>query len=284
MGGWPVGTNGDRTLMACAAAVLLAFLACTVNALSILHEADRNGVHIARWHPWVTEYSSLLGFVAALPVAVIAFRFVRRETRLGRRVAALLLASLLFSAVHVAAMVALREGWWWLAGGDYAFPLGREWLYEYRKDALGFAIVVALLAIAHALPSRRGAAGEQPQGGAPLVSLPDGRRLVVVDLSRLRAVCGGGNYIELIFSDGRRRLLRTTLATAQSVLGGEGFRQTHRSWLVPLAHVEAMERTASGDFRLLLGGGLVAPLSRRQRSLVAEVRERLSPAPGLPFA
>ena len=51
-----------------------------------------------------------------------------------------LVASLLFSILHVSIMVLLREIAYWSAGGNYDFgPILREFIYEYRKDVWGYA-------------------------------------------------------------------------------------------------------------------------------------------------
>ena len=57
--------NGAPALLACATVVVLGAAMCTVNALSILHDSARAGETIAPWRPWATEYTSLLGLVAA---------------------------------------------------------------------------------------------------------------------------------------------------------------------------------------------------------------------------
>ncbi|HZG45507.1 MAG TPA: LytTR family transcriptional regulator DNA-binding domain-containing protein [Allosphingosinicella sp.] len=273
------GTNGRRTLAACSAAMTLAFAICTVNALSILHEAGRDGERIAAWQPWITEYTSLLGLLVALPSAVVAERHFNDHTRLIWRACALLLGSFVFSAVHVPVMVALREAWWSLLGSDYSFDFRRDWLYEYRKDLVGFTVVVALLAFSRAFPKSPRSETGRSESSSRLVQIPDGRRTVTIDVEDLKAVSGGGNYIELVLRDGRRRLLRATLAAAELALRDHGFRQTHRSWLIPLDRVQRLDRTASGDFRLDLGDGLEVPLSRRFRGVLQEVKEKLRQRP-----
>lgn len=280
MNGSELGTNGTATIRACAAAALVAFLVCTVNALSILHDAVRARHDTAEWQPWVMEYSSLTGLVSALTIAVATEGFIASTSSLKLRAAVLLLGSALFSALHVAVMVGLREAWWWLAGADYPFNLGRDWLYEYRKDAIAFGIMVALLAFVRP-PRVTDLTDANPTEGANhFVTLQDGRRQVLINAINLRAVCGRGNYVELIFADGRHRLLRATLAATRTTLGDRGFRQTHRSWLVFLGGIQAMERTASGDFRLLLADGLEVPLSRRYQLVLKEVMRQLSSCRG----
>jgi hypothetical protein len=275
-GGGRLGTNGARLALACATFVLLAWAVCTVNALSILHDVARNGVSIPLWQPWVTEYTSLAGSIVALPIALAAARLSGSIRPLVARAMVVITASLCFSLLHIGVMVGLRALIWRMRGGVYRFDLGAEWLYEYRKDAVAFAILFLFLILALRLPApqvRRGAGTAAPP---PRVPLADGRRGVEVDPAELRAIHAGGNYVELIFADDRRRLLRTTLEAAESALAGHGFRRTHKSWLVRLSLVGGIERTAAGDFRLQLGDQLVVPLSRRSRAVLAEVRDQLA--------
>lgn len=274
-GGRAPGTNGAKEALACAAFLLLAFAVCTVNALSILHDDARNGGSLPSWQPWVTEYTSLTGSIVALPIAIAAARLARSVRGLLARALIVIPASICFSLLHIGVMVGLRVLIWRMQSHVYRFDLGAEWLYEYRKDAVSFALLLVFLLLALRLPPLR--PRSVPSGAAPLrVLLADGRRGVEVDPAALRAVRAGGNYVELIFEDDRRRLIRTTLEAAEAALAGHGFRRTHKSWLVRLALVGGIERTAAGDFRLRLGDQLVVPLSRRSRLVLAEVRDQLA--------
>ena len=272
-GGFRRGTIGADEALACATFVLIAGAVCTVNALSILHDVARNGGSLPSWQPWVTEYTSLTGSIAALPVGIAAARLAGSARRLAARALIVVAASLLFSLLHIGVMVGLRMLIWRAQGEIYRFDLGAEWLYEYRKDAVSFAILIMFLLLAPRLPSlRRAAPGE---AGPVRVLLADGRRGIEVDPADLRAVRGGGNYVELIFAGDRRRLIRSTLEAAEAALAGHGFRRTHKSWLVRLSLVAGMERTEAGDFRLRLDDQFTVPLSRRSRAVLAEVRSQL---------
>jgi len=187
----------------------------------------------------------------------------------------LLAASLLFSFLHVATMVGLREALWWGRGYDYSFDFAGDWLYEYRKDAVGFALALLFLNVAQRLPRPAQADRADVQDERPLIRLADGSRQVEVNPRELRALRAAGNYAELIFADGRSILIRTTLAAAGAALAAHGFRRTHKSWLVRLAAVTGLKPTRAGDFRLRLGADLEAPLSRHNRAVVEEVRARL---------
>jgi hypothetical protein len=275
-GGRLLGTNGAKQALACIAFVLLAWAVCTVNALSILHEVARNGGSIPLWQPWVTEYTSLAGSIVALPIAIVAARLAGSVRRLLARAMIVIPASFCFSLLHIGVMVGLRALIWRMQNEVYRFDLGAEWLYEYRKDAVSFALLLLFLTLALRLPPLRARQGASTRGAPLRVLLADGRRGVEVNPAELRAAHAGGNYVELIFADNRCRLIRTTLEAVESALAGHGFRRTHKSWLVRLSLVGGIERTAAGDFRLRLGDHLVVPLSRRSRSVLAEVRDQLA--------
>jgi DNA-binding LytR/AlgR family response regulator len=274
-GSWLV-SNGGRTLGACLVVALIAAAVATVNALSILHDSARSGEQVAIWRPWATEYSSLLGLIASLPIVVSAegFAYRRRWAPVGVVVA--LLGSLAFSLVHVLLMVALRESLWWAQGGDYWFDFQQDWLYEYRKDLIPYSFALGLLALARAVPQKVPTKPVVNAHETTRAQFLDGRRKIQIDICDLQAVRGEGNYVELIFSGERRKLLRSTLSAAEDVLGGVGFRRVHRSWLIRLDAVAESQRTNSGDYSVRLRGGQEVSVSRRQREVIAELKSRLS--------
>lgn len=268
--GSPLGTNGHpHFLRACIVIILLLGTVCTINALSILDEAAAEHVRLPAWQPFGLEYSSLAGSIAALPIAVLVERFALGRSAV-RAIAAAIPASLLFSAVHVAAMVSLRHLLWWSHGLSYSFE-SPSLFYEYRKDAISFAVILAIFFIARRWPARPEMATPE-NSKTSRVLLANGRRQVEVDVSDLLAVGGGGNYTELMFAGGRTRLLRATLVGVEQALTAHGFRRTHKSWLVNLDWVRSVARTASGDYCLTLGESLEVPLSRRNGPVLDEIR------------
>ncbi len=71
-----------------------------------------------------------------------------------------------------------------------------------------------------------------------------------------------GNYAEFVLADGRRPLMRTTLARLEEDLGPLGLIRSHRAGLVNPAHLTGLEPEGSGDWTAQLGS-LRAPVSRR---------------------
>ena len=80
-----------------------------------------------------------------------------------------------------------------------------------------------------------------------------------------------GNYVEFWLADGRRPLMRATLAAIEVELEAYGFVRAHRSWLVNGARVTGLEPDGSGDWTVELGE-VRAPLSRRFPEALARLR------------
>jgi len=276
------GATRRRTLHVCLLLALLAAAALVAKALFIAHGAPRDSLSPDAWQAWPGEITSFFGLMAALPIAVATHRLSQKELRPSFRVGALTLGALLFSIVHVSATLGVRELLGVRLTGAFSYDIGRDWLHLLAGDLVAWAVALVVLRAAQP-PGGDGFAAPAPGvpvAGTPdppealpnLVQFRDGARTLSIDVADLRAVSGGGNYIELVFGPGQRRMLRTTLAAAGAVLAERGFRRTHKSWLVRVTAVQEIERTASGDFRLDLGDGIAALLSRRQRALLEEIR------------
>ena len=99
----------------------------------------------------------------------------------------------------------------------------------------------------------------------------DGARLIRAPLGDILAVASAGNYVEFILADGRRPLMRATLAAVEVELERCGFVRTHRSWLVNAARMSGLRPEGSGDWTVELGA-LEAPLSRRYSEALERLR------------
>lgn len=103
------------------------------------------------------------------------------------------------------------------------------------------------------------------------LDIRDGARLVRALVAEILAVRSAGNYAEFLLADGRRPLMRTSLAEPEARLAPLGFVRTHRSWLVNAASVTGVKPEGSGDYAVELGE-VEAPLSRRFREALAILR------------
>jgi len=244
----------------------ISLISCTVNVLSILHEADRQGEAIVAWKPWLYEMSSFAGWSLTL-LLLLPWneRMAGRSLALPVRLACYAAASLAFSALHVGMMVGLRKAVFWMTGGFYDF--GRtapEFLYEYRKDLVSFLVVVgvALFWRSRPRPPILAAAAAEP---AFLVPGRDGE--VLVRAGEIDWIEAQGNYVALHVG-GQERLLRQPLKEIEAKLADMAFIRTHRSALVNLRRVKGITRTELGEVRVEFANRDSAPLSASRRAEV----------------
>jgi hypothetical protein len=244
---------------------------CTVNAFSTLREHERLHQALLPWQAFLYEYSSAFFSIALAPfIYVMLQRFKLRGRRLPVDLAAHALATLGFSVAHVAGMVGLRKLVFALLGKTYLFGLGVEFLYEYRKDFFAYAMMLAgfwlvgrLLELERALAERR----EAPPAVAPpgMLALRDGATTLQVRIGDMLWAASAGNYVEIALSDGRKPLIRGTLRGFEATLGPHGFVRVHRTRLVNIGRVVAVESKESGDLVLSLDDGSRIAGSRRYR-------------------
>ena len=190
-----------------------------------------------------------------------------------------LLASVVFSLIHVLGMVGLRILAYRTQGGDYDFgSWPKELFYEYLKDIRSYAGMVAIIEIYRFVLRRlQGEASllDVPDDGAPVEPVDRPERFLVRKLGREFLVAAAdiewlqasGNYVNL-----RVRAhdypLRSTIAGIESKLDPRRFARIHRSYIVNLDHVASIEPLDTGDARVHLKDGSVLPCSRRQRDVL----------------
>jgi hypothetical protein len=180
------------------------------------------------------------------------------------------LATVPFSLAHVVGMGVLR----WLIMGplgsphDPLSPLG-NWLYEYRKDALSYAAIIAFSALYWAwrrphLPRPAPARNDD----AP-IEIRDGARRFFVRPSEILWIEAAGNYAEVHLA-GKTLLQRASLSGLEARLAPAGFARIHRARLVNRAQVAGIATNAAGDFTLTLRDGATLGGSRRYRASVSQ--------------
>ncbi|WP_114952729.1 LytTR family DNA-binding domain-containing protein [Sphingosinicella terrae] len=252
----------------------------TVNVLSVLDERSWMGRPIDWWEPAVWEGSS---GIVLLALAWIPGRAVHAFPPYGpkaaRHLAIHVALTIGFSLAHVALMIVLRHGAYMLAGERYAFGSDWDpWLYEYRKDFISYGLYAGIFWLAARVMGDRPPTLADPGAGpAPDeagIVIDEGQRVLKVAPPEVLAARSSGNYVEYWLADGRRPLMRATLAGAEEALASKGFVRTHRSWLVNARHVAAIEAEGSGDYGLTLTDGSRIPLSRRYRPALETLRRR----------
>lgn len=271
--GTAAGTRGgtiaryeSRALLTIIGATLLINL---VNVATILSDRARDGLPTTPWQVWLAELSSWIGLACMLP-------FVRRAARAFRPPrlpwAAAPLAHLpiamLFSAGHVAIMLAIRQLGYATVGQRYDFfggsPAGAL-IYEFRKDVVFYAAAAGILLLVRALAESRPVPADARPAGER-IEVRDRGRTLWLEPAEIVSAEAAGNYVELQTAHGAL-LHRATLAGMETQLGG-GFVRVHRSRLVRRDAVRALRPLASGDFELELCDGRTLAGSRRYRDRI----------------
>jgi hypothetical protein len=269
MSGDVLGTSGTlrRTfLYAFSAAAVMVAAVNTLNIITMSHEEPQLGLA----GPLVWEISSWVSLIAFFWIPWIGYRLAPPFVRPRWRLLVHIPAAILFSLVHVVGFIALRKAVYALAGHSYEFgAFVPHFLYELRKDALGYALFIAGFAlIEHLL--RQQQLIETP-GQTLTFDIRDGAKLTRVSLGDILAVTSAGNYVEFVLRDGRRLMMRSPLSGLESELAPRGFLRTHRSWLINASKMTALKPEGSGDYTVELES-LSVPLSRRFPDALAKLR------------
>lgn len=264
--GDPSGTNGRSIYWRA-----YALFSVTVVALNTVNmfTAFQDRPHVPWVIPAVQEGTSAVSVIAFMWIAFIAFRIAPPGSRpLWRMLAVQAAGLLVFATAHIAGFLLLRMLVFRLLGIASEFDLADRFVYELRKDALGYFIgTAALWAI-----TRLYAARPAPPPTAPATfDIRDGAKVIRVPVADILAASSAGNYVEFVLADGRKPLMRSSLAAVETQLAPLGFVRTHRSWLVNAARVTELRPEKSGDYAVRLGS-LEAPLSRRFPDALARLR------------
>lgn len=239
----------------------------TVNTFTEIQ--DQPGV---LWiYPAVSQATSALTAISAIPLGYLAYRIAPPDRPPLWRVLLVHAAGLMvFAVAHVGGFYLLRHLVFALMGLPYEYDLAGRFIYELRKDAIGYAIATA------AFWGLTRLMAEQQQAPTPAprpetFDIRDGAKIIRVPIAEILAVTSAGNYVEFVLADGRRPLMRSPLAAIERQLGPHGLVRTHRSWLVNAGHVTELRPEQSGDYAIGLGD-LEAPLSRRFPQALARLR------------
>jgi hypothetical protein len=257
------------------------------NSITVNMDVQRLDLAFEAWQPAVWETSSSLVALALVPaVAWFTRRWPLRVDTWRRMLPAYLAASVAWSALHVAGMVALRKLAYASLGESYDFGAWwREFGYEYLKDVRSFAGTVFTMEVYRLVLRRlQGEASllSAPDEGPPVEALDRPERFLVRKLGReflvsaadIEWLQASGNYVNLRVR-GHDYPLRSTIAGVGERLDPARFARIHRSYIVNLDQVASIEPLDTGDARVHLRDGGVLPCSRRQRELL---RDRLAPA------
>jgi hypothetical protein len=254
-----------------------------LNALfnSVISQIDHRD--LPAWQPWVWEWSSAAMMIALVPAVVAALR--RWPIRLDnwpRSLPRHVVASGMFSLVHVAGMLLLRKLAYLAYGQSYDFgPWWGNFGYEYLKDLRSYFGMVAGISLYRLWLLRlQGEARllDRPDEGPPAEPVERPERFLVRKLGKefllnareIEWLQASGNYVNLHVR-GRDYPLRATMAGIEERLDPSRFVRVHRGYFVNLDYLAEIEPLETGDARLTLRDGAKLPCSRRYR---AQLRER----------
>lgn len=267
--GGPAVTSGGRDMRVYLLISAITGVVALVNASSELIEAARDGEPMPVWQPMLTEFSSTVVLLALAPLVAQALR--RWPIVAPWQPTHLIHAALTvpFSLVHVAGMVALRQAGWALMGGRYDFlgdTPGLVLFYEWRKDALTYAILIGLFWAWDRFT--RPAPPPVREEGPARIEVRTGATTHFIPADEVFWIEAAGNYVE-VHAARQTHLVRGTLAAFEAKLAGAGFVRAHRSRLVNQRRIRALAGADSGDFTVTFDDGRSVGGSRRYRAALA---------------
>lgn len=267
---------------------LLFTIICISNVIIEMIEFRRTGADIPLWEPATWEASSMLTQLLLLPLILYLDGLKPLQWRgLPSRILWHLLFSVIFSAAHILAMVAVREGVYRFMGGDYDFgnwPV--EALYEYLKDIRAYFIYITLIYLYRFILLRlQGEASpveETERNGRPAEDTQAepkiGERILVKKLGReflvltknIERIEAAGNYVNL-HVQGRVYPLRATMTGIEKCLDATAFIRVHRSHIVNLEYLAEIRPLETGDAVAKLRNGECVTVSRHYRGNLKNV-------------
>ncbi len=262
--------RADRLTFIWVAGFFIAFL--IVDILSSMTEVARFRLDVDPAKVAIYEISSVL-------VILTLYWWIARAVTLAtpgqhdwRYVTAIhALAIVVFSAIHIAAMVAIRKlAFLAVYGYPYIFTdsPAREFIYEFRKDTLTYCLIAFFIIFGRQLTQQRRelAAAREDAKKSHRLTLKCGGRSVFVAASDVIWAKSASNYVE-VKTPTAQHLARATLGAIERQLSDAGANaaRVHRSWIVNRDHISRIEPTGEGDVKIEMTDGAVIPGSRRYR-------------------
>ena len=277
---WPSGVDARLSVGAVYAIVVaLVVASCLVGTFSTARDVSwRMGVPHNLWEPALWYCTSGIVVVALLPLARCGALLARGATVRPFAVAGAVTAlAFIFSGLHIIGMAVLRELAYAACGWTYRYPWSQEIPYELRKDLFSYvslALTFWLAARATITVPAQAVEGAPEVPGplaTPALWLRDGRTRILINPHEIVSVSSAGNYVEYALTDRRRHLIRTTLRAEEARLSSFGVVRVHRTRLVNVRRMVAVEWRPSGDFKMRLDTGEVVVGSRRFKASVAGI-------------
>jgi DNA-binding LytR/AlgR family response regulator len=251
-----------------------------INATTILMQDMRGNTRsFLPWEPFVWELSSAYSTLLLFPVigtfiARFGWGWHSPLSSLFRYIA----AAIVFSLLHVAAMVLLREFAYSFTTSDYQFATNAQTLvfelfYELQQDVWNFAFfIIAIKVYQYALSQWLGDTKpifqSSPQPTETHKGLPEillvkkmGKEFLI-KTKDVQWAESAGNYINLRIHNAiyPMRITMTDFAEQTKIYG---FIRTHRSQIINAYWIAHIQKNPSGDADITMIDGSILKLSRR---------------------
>jgi hypothetical protein len=271
--------SGTRRLvglpLAWAITALVVSLLQFADQIASLQAARAMGVELPVWRAGADGVSSAAMIILLFPLLRRLARATPPWTVPPLRLAAIHAAGwAAFALTYLLGFSLIRVALYPLFGAVYHPFLLHAAVAVAPSTAITYGLITGAMWGALRLEQRQ--ATRPAAGAAAIFDIRDGTRTIHAPVDDILAVRSAGNYVEFQMADGRRPLMRVTLAQIEAELTGHGFARSHRGWLINHRHITETRRAGGGDFELTLAGGLKVPLSRRWRQEVELARGDLS--------
>ena len=252
---------------------LLILTNAVVSMLSSAHDAAQRGELYDLGRP---AYFEITGGICALLLLPALRQAVHLLFRCRGWLMTLGVASLiasLYSVAHIAILIPIRKATFGVVGGSYHFDWLSQGPYDFRREIIAAMVLGgAFWLFDRKKPEPSVSIGAAPlPEGEPRIWLRDGTTAVRVDPRAIVTVSSAGNYVEYSLID-KSYLIRGTLAAEEARLRPFGLRRVHRTRLVNLNRVAAIEARPGGDFIVRMENGESISGSRRYREAVKRMK------------
>jgi len=257
--------------------VVIGTLQASIGSATFIADYQRLGIPLESWKPVVWESSSQIAG-GLLIFLILWFDRKLHQWKLEpiKKFFAHCLFTVVFSVSHVVGMVLIRKLVHYWMGGSYDFgDWSKELVYEYTKDAFSYLWIIGVIYAYRFIVTRlRGEAmvigeGEdtQPPDKPERLLVKKIGKEFIIKIEDIEWIEASGNYMNLHVND-KVYPLRETMSNLESKLDSNRFVRIHRSSIVNLNFVQAIQPLEAGDFQLILNTNQTLKLSRRYREKI----------------
>jgi hypothetical protein len=254
-----------------------------VSTLSSAHDAAQRGAPYDLGRPAFFDITGALATLFLLPMLRRAVQWLARCRGLLTMLGFAPLIASIYALAHIAILIPFRKAILGPVGGSYTFDWLAQGPYDFRREIIAAMVLGGAFWLFDRKPAE--ARDETDRNATPLAEQPrlwlrDGTTAVRIDPRAIVTVSSAGNYVEFSLTD-KTCLIRATLAAEEARLRPFGLRRVHRTRLVNLNRVAAIEPRPGGDFILRMDNGAEIPGSRRYRDVLKMMQSQASELAGL---